>query len=165
MPRDANRRDDAPEPQMPRERAAELVGDDPSRRVSSRLYQRFEDIAGGAPVDMSAVHTTVANLADELKSTPMLSRLVKEIGEQGAEIPVSKVHDLIKKATAILRKGDATTRYTGGDIVEALHQAMEAAIPTQKPLLAAANAAWKQERGVEAMQALLTPGRSIISQK
>jgi hypothetical protein len=146
------------------------------QRASQVLYQRLDDMAGTAPVDLSPAHEAAqAVQAQLLESMPSMQdtvarRVVKDLAEGSVNGSVAQVHQALKDLGPYLRGNDPTQKHLVGQIVDGLQDALEKSAKlypeTAKglDLMKQARGAWRQERAVEELQRVFRTSGPVVTQ-
>lgn len=99
-------------------------------RVTRRLYQRFDDMYGGAPVDTSPVQETLAGMQQKLEQTsPGFQRLAEGIAKEGVSSTGHDVHEHMKLLNTYWKNGNSATRQSAMQLHGAYQEALEQSIP------------------------------------
>lgn len=121
--------------------------------VSRQLYQRFNDIYGGASVDTSPVQEALAGMRAKLEHTSSdFQKLAKQIEAQGPSVTGKEAHDTMKLLNQHADDARQVNRESALQLHRAYQESMHASIPEGREMLGQANTAWKGERAVKELQ-------------
>jgi len=125
-------------------------------RLSSQMYQRYFDIAGGASVDQSPVQEAIAGMQKRLEyADPKFQTLVGNIAKEGPGSTGKQAYENIKALGPYTRSGNRATREAANELFGKFYDSLGESIPDQLPLLQQAHGVWKQEQGVNEMHRIL----------
>jgi hypothetical protein len=146
----------------------------PGHQASSILYNRLEEVAGSAPVDLSLPMQTAMDFQAQLGvSMPAmqpsrLQKILTDLADMGDRGSVAQVHQAMKDLGPLTRSTDSKTKFMATQLRNALDDALEASsvewpeTAGARQLLQQAKGAWKQESAALDLEHLLRTGGPVI---
>lgn len=146
-------------------------------QASRVLYQRLEEVAPSASVDLAPIIGTAMDMQAELaKSMPAmqpsrLNKIVDDLVTMKDRGSVTQVHQALKDLGPLTRSNDSRTRYLARQLRTGLQDSLEQSsiewpeTAGAAQLLKQANSVWRQESAVLDLRELFTVGGPIVKQR
>jgi hypothetical protein len=161
-------------PALPGKEAAAAPTARKTARASDVLYQRLDDVAGDAPVDVALGRHVAESMREEVLShmpsmqDTLFRRVVTDLVESEGDWSVAHVHKALKDLGSYTRGSDPDRKYLAGQLSKGLQDALEASAGKYpetgkaRDILLEANRTWRTEHGVDEIAEALRTGGAMV---
>jgi len=156
--------------------ATRLPGAKP-QRASQVLFQRLDDVAGSAPVDMSPLHQAAAGVREQLATSMpsqqpgRLENILTDLDNMGTNGSVAQAHQLIKDLEPLKYSQNGTIRGASKQLQHAAFDAIAQSASEMpetagaRQIMLQAREVWRKEQALDDLRAILKPGGAVIRSK